>query len=86
MFKSVEPLKLSTQQARIIQYMEPGSTLTNAVALTVLQIGSLSRRITELRRLGFVIKDRMDKGHDGRSFKKYDLDLQAEQPAWTAEA
>lgn len=83
MFNSVEPLKLTPQQARIIQYMEPGSTLTNVVAMTVLQVGSLSRRITELRRLGFTIKDRMDQGHDGRSFKKYDLDQDAAQPAWT---
>ena len=83
MFKSAEPLELTQQQGRVIQYLQKGSTLTNVVAVTCLGVGSLSSRIAELRKLGFKIKDEMAKGHDGRSYKKYDIDPEASAPVFT---
>lgn len=54
---------LSTQQQILVDYMKRGSTVTNAVAITCLGIGSLSKRISELNRLGYpiVTEDRTDR-------------------------
>lgn len=83
MFTSATGLELTTQQGRVINYLKTGSTLTASVALNNLGVGSLTSRIAELRKLGFVITKRMDKGFDGRIFKKYDLDAEATQPEFT---
>lgn len=84
MFTSVKPKELTEQQGRIMNYLKGGSTLTNMVALNGLGVGSLTSRIAELRKLGFKIADRMsDPDQFGRRFKKYDLDPDAEQPAYT---
>lgn len=65
--------KLSTQHKLIVAYLEKGRTLTNKVALTCLGIGSLSSRVSELRRAGFLfeVEDEMD--HAGKVFRKYRL-------------
>lgn len=64
---------LTPQQKLILDYLRGGHTLTNKVAMACLNVGSLSSRIAELRKMGYNIVDRIDTGHDGRSFKKYDL-------------
>lgn len=81
MFKPVR--KLSKQQTRVLLYLKSGSTLTNNTALNCLGVGSLSSRIAELRHMGFKIDDEMA-GPDqfGRSYKKYDLDSSAPEPAY----
>lgn len=60
---SVSGKALSTQQQILVDYMKRGSTVTNAVAITCLGIGSLSKRISELNRLGYpiVTEDRTDR-------------------------
>jgi hypothetical protein len=83
MFQSVAPIELTPQQGRVWQYLDKGSTLTNVVAITCLGVGSLTSRIAELRKLGFLITDDMEKGFDGRSYKKYDKAPDAKQPAYT---
>lgn len=64
---------LTPQQKLIVGYLEHGRTLTNVVAITCLEVGSLSSRIAELRRMGYEITDELDTTSDpfGRSFKKY---------------
>lgn len=62
---------LTPQQKRVVDYLKEGRTLTNVVALTCLQVGSLTSRISELRRKGYDIETEMDVGVDGRSFKKF---------------
>lgn len=83
MFKSVKPIELTPQQGRVIRYLAKGSTLTNKVAIMCLDVGSLTSRIAELRRLGFKIADTLETDHAGRSYKKYDLAQNATQPAFT---
>ncbi|MGV1835216.1 helix-turn-helix domain-containing protein [Rhizobium rhizogenes] len=83
MFQSVAPIELTPQQGRVWQYLDKGSTLTNVVALTCLGVGSLTSRIAELRKLGFVITDELEKGFDGRSYKKYDKGQNVAQPEYT---
>lgn len=65
--------KLTTQQKLIIDYLSKGRTLTNKVALTCLGIGSLSSRISELRRAGFDILVEDEEDHNGQTFRKYNL-------------
>lgn len=65
--------KLTTQQQRVMDYLEAGHTLTNMVALTALGVGSLSSRVAELRKIGYPILTRTAESHDSRKFLKYDL-------------
>lgn len=71
---------LTPQQDRVLSYLMEGKTLTNKVALTCLDVGSLSSRIAELRKLGHDIEVEMEKDHANRSFKKYRLARPEGQP------
>ena len=71
-FAPVAP-KLTPQQQTIIDYMKPGRTLTNMVAITCLGIGSLSSRVAELRRAGHDIVTERCVDKLERSFDKYTL-------------
>lgn len=73
--------QLTAQQKLIVDYLKPGRTLTNMVAITCLGIGSLSSRIAELRKLGFEITDELDTTSDphGRTFKKYRMGEKANE-------
>lgn len=64
-------VELTPQQKLIVDYLEQGRTLTVKVAIVTLNINSLTKRITELRRLGYDIETEMEQGADGRWFKKY---------------
>lgn len=70
---STAQIKMTPQQELVYNYLKSGSTLTNKVALTCLNVGSLTSRISELRKLGIKIDTRVSRGADGRSYKKYDL-------------
>jgi hypothetical protein len=69
--------KLTPQQERVMDYLKTGSTLTNVVALAALKIGSLSKRIAELRRMGYPITGRW--GVDTITQNRYRL-YDLEQP------
>lgn len=63
--------KLTPQQERIVNYLEQGRTITNVVALTCLGVGSLTSRISELRKKGYDIETEWEVGVDGRQFRKF---------------
>ena len=63
--------ELTPQQTRVLEYLQSGKTLTNKVALTCLDVGSLSSRIAELRKLGHDITSEMKEDHADRSYKVY---------------
>ena len=65
--------KISPQAAKLADILTNTSGITPVLALTVYHIGSLSKRISELRSAGYVI-ERKDK-HDGfgRSYSEYVL-------------
>lgn len=73
-------LKLSPQQTYVVEYLMGGHTLTNKTALTMLGIGSLSSRISELRKAGFTINERWDRDRLDQVYKKYDWNVFANQP------
>lgn len=63
----------SPQAMLVHDYLKSGRKLTNLAALTSLGIGSLSRRITELRVAGHTILDEWGADHWGRRYKRYFL-------------
>lgn len=65
--------KLTNNQRRVFDYLMNGHTLTNLLALTALQVGSLSSRVAELRKMGINITTRVERDHQGRLFNKYDI-------------
>lgn len=73
--------EMTPQQKRIMDYLEAGKTLTNKVALTCLDVGSLSSRIAELRKLGYVINSELKEDHASRSYKVYRLAKAEGQPS-----
>lgn len=46
---------LSHQARAVLDYLKSGKGLSNLIALTVLGIGSLSSRVSELKRAGYAI-------------------------------
>ncbi len=64
---------LSTQQSLIVSYLQKGHTLTTQIAMVSLGIQSLSSRVAELRKLGYVIEADPAKDYHGRSYLKYRL-------------
>lgn len=65
--------ELSKQQEIIVLYCQPGRTITNAVAITCLGIGSLTSRIAELTRKGYRFQRERAVDRFGRSFFKYTM-------------
>jgi hypothetical protein len=63
--------QLTPQAALVLDYLKTGRHLTNLVALTNLGIGSLTRRITELRNAGYAVKDQWGQDHFERRYKRY---------------
>ena len=49
-------------------------TVTTAIAMNSIGVGSLSSRIAELRSLGYVIKDEWRKDYYGARYKRYRLE------------
>lgn len=67
--------KLTTQQTVVLDYLMKGRTLTNKVALSCLGVGSLSSRISELRKLGYKIAVQNEEDKlTGNTFRKYNMD------------
>lgn len=67
------PLKLSTQQDIVVQYLKTGHTLTTLIAMTNLGIASLSSRVAELRALGYDIEGEDKLDFNGRRYVAYTL-------------
>lgn len=63
--------KLGPQDKLVYEYLSTGRTLTNQVAIGNLGVGSLSRRITTLRRAGLDVVTSWGKDHFERRYKKY---------------
>jgi hypothetical protein len=76
-----DKIKLTSAQKVVADYLGSGKTLTNVVALAALGVGSLSSRISELRKLGFLITVRREE-QNGRKFTKYDFNAEATQPEY----
>jgi len=66
--------RLTPQQQVIVAYLERGKTLTNKTALMCLGIGSLSRRMTDLKELGYdILKEKEFDERDQTWYTKYKL-------------
>lgn len=53
-----EPIKLTRQQIRVLEYIAEHGSITSLSAQRELGIISLPKRISELRKLGYCILDR----------------------------
>ncbi|MBK1871549.1 helix-turn-helix domain-containing protein [Aestuariivirga sp. YIM B02566] len=67
------PDNIRGQKRMILEYLMTGRTLTPVVALTTMGIGSLTKRIQELRGLGQHITGTWKTDHFGRSYMSYRL-------------
>ena len=74
---------LSPQQQLILDYLKEDRTLTSQIAMINLGIYSLSRRITELIRLGYPIQTGWGTDHFGRRYKTYQLPKEGEEMTQT---
>lgn len=64
---------LGPQDKLVYEYLISGRALTNMVALVNLGVGSLSRRITTLRKAGLDIATEWGTDHFERRYKKYSV-------------
>lgn len=65
---------LSQHCQLVLDYLKSGRTLTNQIALNSLGVGSLSRRVTDLKERGVKVKKAWAKDHFGNRYLKYSLD------------
>jgi hypothetical protein len=72
---TVEALPTSTRL--VYDYLVSGKTLTNLIALANLGVGSMTSRLSELRRAGLDIKETWAKDHNGSRYKKFWVKEQA---------
>lgn len=75
------PRTLSPQAHMVLEYLRAGRGLSNLIALNVLQVGSLSSRIAELRKKGFDISGdrRREPSPAHRTYLVYKL---VSEPRW----
>ena len=66
-----EVSKLGPQDKLVYEYLISGRALTTMVGLVNLGVGSLSRRITTLRKAGLDVAWEWGKDHFGSRYKKY---------------
>lgn len=65
------PDNIRGQKRMILEYLMTGRTLTPVVAITTMGIGSLTKRIQELRGLGYNITSAWKEDHFHRSYMSY---------------
>jgi hypothetical protein len=65
--------KLSPQSVRVLDILTTTRSLTPVLALTVYHIGSLSKRIADLRKAGYGIEGTRRYDAYGRSYIEYRL-------------
>jgi len=73
-----EVAKLGPQDQLVHEYLVSGRALTTMVALVNLGVGSLSRRITTLRKAGLNVVKEWGEDHFQRRYKKYSVPKPAE--------
>lgn len=61
----------NTQEARILEYLKQGNSLTALEALDKFGSFRLASRISELKRLGYQIQSETIKTDTGKHIKKY---------------
>lgn len=66
-----EVSKLGPQDKLVYEYLISGRALTTMVGLVNLGVGSLSRRITTLKKAGLAISKAWGEDHFQRRYKKY---------------
>lgn len=64
---------LSTQNALLVRYMQERGPISNLIAITNLGVGSLSKRMAELSRLGWPVLKRRKKDFGGKDYVEYFL-------------
>lgn len=64
---------LSPQAVKLLDILTTTRSITPVIALTVYHIGSLSKRISELRTAGYTIADSRRKDGFGRQYIEYSL-------------
>lgn len=60
-----------SQEARILQYLQAGGSLTPMDALRLFNCWALSSRISDLNKKGFNIQARMETGENGKTYARY---------------
>lgn len=66
--------KLSPQNQKIFDYLKTGRSLTPLIAFTTMNIGSITKRISELKRAGYRIKSEWKTHPNGQSYTSYTLE------------
>jgi hypothetical protein len=73
--KAVTPLeRLGPQNQKLLRYLMGGRSLTPAMAFMTMHIGSLTSRISDLRKAGYPIMDEWKKDANGADYKSYWLE------------
>jgi len=67
-------LRMTPQAQQVLNHLIYAGSITNVEAHTVLRVRSVSRRITELRRLGFPITKEWRTDSTGQRYIRYYLE------------
>lgn len=66
-----EPITLTPQAKLVLDYLNSGKSLTQMIALNNLGVGSITKRIAELRKAGHTIKTDRKLDHFGQRYAEY---------------
>jgi hypothetical protein len=69
----IKKLTMKPQSRAVLEYLKSGKGLSNLIALNTLGVGSLSSRISELKRLGYDIEATSHKNPLGKRYNVYHL-------------
>ena len=71
--------RLSSQNAMILNFLESGESLTPIEALEKFQCFRLAARMNDLRKKGYVIKTKILKDDNGKSYASYSIPKEQQQ-------
>ena len=66
-------ITLTPQAIILLDYFKSGKTISNLIAIGNMGIGSLTKRVAELRAKGYDIKGVWKVDHHGKRYKEYSL-------------
>lgn len=69
---------LAPSARKVYDYLMTGRTLTQLVAIGNLGVGSVTKRVSELRALGLDVKSEWQRDHNDKRYKKYWVEIQHE--------
>lgn len=69
-----EPITLTPQAKLVLDYLNSGKSLTQMIALNNLGVGSITKRIAELRKAGYAIKTNRKLDHFGQRYAEYAME------------